>query len=162
MQCAGRPVDCPRRSRAAPRHPASGRPRRTVRTRDDLAALLGSNTVRSAELPIDGTLVRGDCSHAFISVIYDSFLNGFKLKLVEMAKHGKSIISFCDLQEELVNIGFEDLPYILVGNRSELREAITHFRRKGDVSQESRREYYRKGRTISWTAFAETALGECC
>ena len=96
-------------------------------------------------LPGDGILVRGDSVDAFISVIYESFLSGFKLKLVEMAKHGKSIISFCDLREELANIGFEDLPYILVGNRSELEEAITHFRQKGDLSRQSRRTCYRRG-----------------
>ena len=96
-------------------------------------------------LPGDGTLVRGNSADAFISVIYDSFLSGFKLKLVEMAKHGKSIISFCDLREELVHIGFEDLPFILVGNRSELAEAITHFRQKGDLSVESRRACYLQG-----------------
>ena len=110
-------------------------------------------------LPGDGKLVRGDSVDAFISVIYDSFLSGFKLKLVEMAKHGKSIISFCDLREELANIGFEDLPYILVGNRSELEEAITHFRQKGDLSQERRRTCYLRGGAISWTSIAKAVLG---
>lgn len=110
-------------------------------------------------LPDGGTLVRGDSVDAFISVIYDSFLSGFKLKLVEMAKHGKSIISFCDLQEELANIGCEDLPCVLVGNRAELKEAITHFQQKGDLSQENRLQFYRKGSAITWTSLANEVLG---
>ena len=110
-------------------------------------------------LPVDGTLVRGDSPDAYISVVYDAFLSGFKLKLVEMAKHGKSIVSFCDLKEELVSIGFEDLPYIKVGNRSELKEAIEHFRQQGDLSQECRSAFYRRGCEISWTSLAETVLG---
>jgi hypothetical protein len=110
-------------------------------------------------LPGEGTLVRGDSPDAYVSVVYDSFLSGFKLKLIEMAKHGKSIISFCDLKEELVSTGFEDLPYIKVSNRSELKEAIEHFRKQGDVSQEHRREYYRRGCEISWTNLAKTVLG---
>jgi hypothetical protein len=114
--------------------------------------------VRSG-LPVNGGLVRGDSPDAYISVVYDSFLSGFKLKLVEMAKHGKSIVSFCDLKEELVSIGFEDLPYIKVGNRSELKEAIEHFRQQGDLSRECRKAFYRRGCKISWTSLAETVLG---
>lgn len=106
-----------------------------------------------------GTLVRGDNAEAYISVVYDSFLSGFKLKLIEMAKHGKSIISFCDLQEELANIGFEDLPYKLVGSRSELDEAITHFQHKGDLSLESRRACYLRGGAITWTNIAKSVHG---
>lgn len=110
-------------------------------------------------LPGDCTLVRGDSVDAFISVVYDAFLSGFKLKLVEMAKHGKSIISFCDLREELLNIGFEDLPFILVGDRAELAEAITHFQGKGDVSQEVRWACYLKGSAITWAGLATTVFG---
>jgi hypothetical protein len=109
-------------------------------------------------LPVDGTLVRGNSVDAFISVIYDSFLSGFKLKLVEMAKHGKSIISFCDLREELVHIGFKDLPFILVKNRTELAEAIMHFRQKGDLSLESRRTCYLNGSEITWSSIAQAAF----
>ena len=110
-------------------------------------------------LPVDGEMVRGDSDHAFISVIYDSFLSGFKLKLVEMAKHGKSIVSFCDLREELANIGFDDLPYLFVRNRSELGAAITHFRQKGDLSAENRRACYLRGSAISWSSLAKAVLG---
>jgi len=110
-------------------------------------------------LPVEGTLVSGDRSDAFITIIFDSFLSGFKLKLVEMAKHGKSIITFCDLKEEMAHIGFEDLPYQLVGNRVELGKAITRFRKQGDLSQERRREFYRKGEAISWAGMAEAVLG---
>lgn len=109
-------------------------------------------------LSLDGTLVSGDRADAFISIIYDSFLSGFKLKLVEIAKHGKSVVSFCDLQEELAKIGCEDLPYISVGNRSELEGAIAYFRDKGDLSQESRRAFYRKGSAISWASLAKSVL----
>ncbi len=110
-------------------------------------------------LPVDGTVLRGNSPNAYISIVYDSFLSGFKLKLVEMAKHGKSIVSFCDLKEELVRLGFEDLPYIKVGNRPELKEAIEHFRHQGDLSRGSRKAFYHRGCDISWASLAETVLG---
>jgi hypothetical protein len=110
-------------------------------------------------LPIDGELVRGESPGSFISVVYDSFLSGFKLKLVEMAKHGKSIISFCDVEEELLSIGFEDLPYRFVESRLDLGEAIKYFRRQGDLSEEDRQAFYRRGSAISWANVANSVLG---
>ena len=115
--------------------------------------------VRSG-LPIDGELVHGESPGSYISVVYDSFVSGFKLKLVEMAKHGKSIVSFCDLEEELLAMGFEGLPYMFVKSRAELGAAIERFRRQGDLSVERRQDYYRKGRAISWASLATVALGQ--
>jgi hypothetical protein len=109
--------------------------------------------------PCGGRMVDGDKVDAFISVVYDSFLSGFKLKLVEMAKHGKSIVSFCDLREELASMGFEDLPYTLVRNRSELEAAVVHFQEQGDLPHESRRACYVRGSQISWARMAKTVLG---
>ena len=96
---------------------------------------------------------------AYISVVYDSFLSGFKLKLVEMAKHGKSIVSFADLQEELERIGFSDLPYVFVKNRVEFGDAINQFVQKGDIPLLLREEFYRRGTALTWESTAETALG---
>lgn len=110
-------------------------------------------------LPVEGTLIRGESSGSFISVVYDSFLSGFKLKLVEMAKHAKSIVSFCDLEEELFSLGFEELPYCYVRNRSEFIEAVAYFRRRGDLSRQDREAYYRRGSSISWVTLADSVLG---
>lgn len=115
--------------------------------------------VRSG-LPVDGELVYGDSSDAFISIVFDSFLSGFKLKLVEMAKHAKSVISFCDLQEDLSSIGFGDLPYLTVRNRSDLGKAITFFRDQGDLSPMVREALYLRAGGLTWGSMAKAVLGE--
>jgi hypothetical protein len=111
-------------------------------------------------LPVDGKLVHGDSADAYISIVFDSFLSGFKLKLVEIAKHAKSIISFCDLQEDLSSIGFGDLPYLPVRNRSDLGKAITFFRDQGDLSPKVREELFLRAGTLTWGSMAKAVLGE--
>jgi hypothetical protein len=111
-------------------------------------------------LPVEGKLVQAEVEDAYISLVFDSFVSGFKLKLVEMAKHAKSIVSFCDLEEDLSSIGYRDLPYIAVRNRAELRQAITSLREKGDLSLEDRMELYRRASAWTWGRMARTVLDD--
>jgi hypothetical protein len=101
----------------------------------------------------------GNEPSAYISVIYDSFLSGFKLKLLEMAKHAKSIVSFCDLRDELSHLGFDRLRFRHVTNRQELHDAVAEFRRLGDLDEATRMDLYEHGVQYSWDALASIVSG---
>ena len=109
-------------------------------------------------IPVFGRMAHGFEDDAYITILYDAFLSGFKLKLTEIAKHGKSLVSFCDVHEELESLGFADLPYTRVSNRNELRNAILEFRRRGDIDIDQRRQFFELGQKISWDSFADAVF----
>jgi len=111
-------------------------------------------------LPCSGELVSGEHESSYISIIYDAFLSGFKLKLIEMARHGKSVISFTDLREELASIGFSDLPYRFVRTRAEFATALRHFQSAGDMALELREQFLVRSAELSWEAMAAKIVSE--